>query len=138
MSKDLTGTQSCGCIVDDMEHKANRANAKCISFDKKSNKYRARISRYNRMYSLGRFSCYKDAENIVLIAKTFTDVNDFQKWLPNKRESYESLQSICQENKIDVNVIVQSIFDSFLGGLYLNNPELELFIKDFSETYKDL
>lgn len=91
-------TKSCGCITDDMDHKASRSNVTCISYDK--NKYRARISRYNKTYSLGRFDNYKDAENIVLIAKTFSDINDFQQWFSNKKENYEHLKLICEKMKL--------------------------------------
>ena len=36
-------TKSCGCIIDDMNHKASRSNVTCVSYDKNKNKYRARI-----------------------------------------------------------------------------------------------
>lgn len=128
-------TKSCGCIIDDMDHKSSRSNATCISHDKKKNKYRARISRYNKMYYLGRFDDYKDAENIVLIAKSFSDINDFQQWLSKKKENYEHLKLICEKNEIKTDTVVQSIFDSYYGNLYLNMYELEQFIKDFADTY---
>ena len=130
-------TKSCGCIIDDMNHKASRSNVSCISYDKNKNKYRARISRYNKTYCLGRFDNYKDAENIVLIAKTFSDINDFNQWFSNKRESYEHLKLICEKNEIATDIIVQSLFDTCYGNLYNDVYELEQFIKDFATTYNN-
>ena len=131
-------THSCGCIIDDMEHKANRSNATCVSYEKKKNKYRARIFRYNKMYHLGRFNDYKDAENIVLIAKTFSNINDFTQWYSNKKENYEQLKRICEENEIETGIVVKNIFDSYYGNLYLDMYELEQFVKDFASTYNDI
>ena len=128
-------TKSCGCIIDDMDHKASRKHATCVSYDKQKNKYRARISRYNKTYHLGRFDNYKDAENIVLIAKTFSDINDLNQWYSNKSENYEQLKQICEENKIETGIIIQSIFDSSYGNLYLDIHELGQFIKDFADVY---
>lgn len=130
-------TKSCGCIIDDMDHKASKSNATCISYDKKNNKYRARISRYNKMYHLGRFDDYKDAENIVLIAKTFSDINDFNQWFSNKKENYEQLKLTCKKYEIKTDVVVQSIFDTYYGNLYNDVYELEQFIKDFADTYNN-
>lgn len=128
-------TISCGCIVDDMEHKSNRFNAKCIS--KEKNNYRARIMRYNKTYSLGRFKNISDAENVVLIAKTFTDINKFQKWILNKKENYETLKLLCKNSNIETKKVIQGIFDSFLEDLYFDKNELELFVNDFAVSYYD-
>lgn len=128
-------TKSCGCIIDDMDHKANRLNATCISYDKNKNKYRARISRYNKTYSLGRFDNHKDAENVVLIAKTFSDINNFQQWFSNKKENYEHLKLICKRNEIKADAVIQSIFDAHYENLYIDIHELDQFVKDFADTY---
>ena len=39
------------------------------------------------------------------------------------------------KNEIETGIVVQNIFDSYYGNLYLDMYELEQFIKDFADTY---
>lgn len=80
----------------------------------------------------------KDKENINKIEQTFTDESNLKKWILNKGKNYEYLKSVCAENKIDINIIIQSIYDAFAEDLYLYKAdELSQYVKDFAETYKE-
>lgn len=130
-------TKSCGCIRDDMNHKASRKNAKCISYEKgKRSPYRARIMRFNKNYYLGMFMEESDAENMVLIAKTFSDMDDFLKWYNNRKEIYNWLCDKCSRIKMPCDKIIQSIYDGFYGEIYNNLIELDQYIDDFKIGYE--
>lgn len=130
-------TKSCGCIVDDMNHKASRKGASCITYEKgRRSPYRARIMRYNKSYYLGMFMEEQDAKNMVLIAKTFSDINDFQEWYPNRKQVYTWLMDKCNSVNISCNKIIQAIYDGYYGKLYNNKKELNAFIDNFTFEYE--
>ena len=137
-SKILSGdTKSCGCIVNDMVHKSMRKNSNGICYEKETNKYRARITRYNKTYHLGRFDKIEDAQNIIKIAKTFRSIDNFLQWISIKKNILYTLNTLCQKYSIDSTIITQIIFDSDYEELYFNKADLESFIKDFVETIKE-
>ena len=130
-------TKSCGCIIDNMVHKSARENAKCISYeDGKRSPYRARIMRYNKSYYLGRYMEEQDAENMVLIAKTFADISQFKKWYHDRKEIYNCLLEKCNSINISCNKIIQAIYDGYYGELYTNIKELDIFIDNFKRGYE--
>lgn len=129
-------TKSCGCIIDDMDHKGNR-RVKGISFEKgRRSPYRARIMRYNKSYNLGRFTEEIDAGNMVLIAKTFSDINQFKKWYSNRKEIYNWLVDKCNSVNISCSKVIQAIYDGYYGELYNDLKELNIFINDFKIGYE--
>ena len=130
-------TKSCGCIVDDMIHKSNRNNVKCITYENnKRSPYRARIMRYGKNYYLGMFKDETDAENMVLIAKTFSNTNDFLEWYPRRKEIYDWILHKCQSINVSCRKIIQAIYDGYYGELYNDIGELEDFIDDFKIGYE--
>lgn len=125
-------TQSCGCIINDMNHKSVREKARCISYEKgRRSPYRARIMRYNKSYFLGMYKREQDAENMVLVAKTFSDMSQFKKWYPNRKEIYNWLLDKCNSKNISCEKLIQAIYDGYYGELYNDLNELDTFINDF-------
>lgn len=131
-------TKSCGCIIDDMNHKSARDNAMCISYEKgKRSPYRARIMRYNKSYYLGMYMEEQDAKNMVLIAKTFSDMSQFKKWYPERKEIYDWLIDKCITVNISCSKVIQAIYDGHYGELYNDREELNMFINDFKSGYEE-
>lgn len=129
-------TQSCGCILNNMKHKSDR-NVKCVSYEKgKHIPYRVRIMRYGKSYSLGRFSEKVDADNMALIARTFSDMDNFLQWYSNRKELYNWLCNKCYMIKIPCEKIIQAIYDGYYGELYNDLKELDQYIDDFKIGYE--
>lgn len=125
-------TKSCGCIIDDMDYKGKR-RAKGVTYEKgRRSPYHARIMRYNKSYYLGRYMEEQDAENMVLIAKTFSNMSQFKKWHINRKDVYDWLLNKCNSVNIPCNKIIQAIYDGYYGELYNNLNELDIFINDFT------
>lgn len=73
-------TKSCGCIKNDMCHKAEKSNSpnsdtKGIYYENKTKKYRVLFYRNKKQYHLGRFNDFIDAKIMRLIADTFTSMD---------------------------------------------------------------
>lgn len=136
--KILSGnTKSCGCIINEMSHKAIRKNSNGIYYDSKLDLYRARIMRFKKSYHLGRYKNLNDAQNIITIAKTFTTMDNFLKWLPEKKDILIILNQICHDKEININLIIQSIYDDGYEDLYFNIDELKRYVEDFAYTYNN-
>ena len=94
------------------------------------------IQKYNQEYFLGTFKNKNDARNMAIIAKTFSDVENFQKWYPNRKEIYDWLLDKCNSVNISCDKIIQAIYDEYYGELYNDKNELEKFIDDFKVGYE--
>lgn len=129
-------TQSCGCILNNMKHKSDR-NVKCVSYEKgRRSPYRVRITRYGKSYSLGRFSEKVDADNMALMARTFSDMDNFLQWYNNRKEIYNWLCDKCSRIKMPCDKIIQSIYDGYYGEIYNNLIKLDQYIDDFKTGYE--
>jgi len=94
------------------------------------------IIKNNQEYFLGNYKEKNDAKNIAIIAKTFSDIKDFQKWYPNRKEMYNWLIDKCNTVNISCSKIIQAIYDGYYGELYTDIKELDNFIDDFKREYE--
>ena len=94
------------------------------------------IRKCNQEYFLGTFQKKKDARNMSLIAKTFSDMENFKEWYPNRREVYAWLLDKCNSVNISCEKIILAIYDGYYGELYNNIKELNTFIDDFKVGYE--
>ena len=95
------------------------------------------IIKNNQEYFLGTYKEKNDAKNIAIIAKTFSDIKDFQKWYSNRKEIYDWLVDKCNIVDISCSKVIQAIYDGHYGELYNDREELNMFINDFKSGYEE-
>lgn len=128
-------TKSCGCIREDFSHKSERrkqknATYKGVTFE--NDKYRVSFYRDRKNYNLGRFSSLEDAIIMRRIADTFTSLDNFLKWKPYRKECLECCKDLCNKYDVNINDLVDSIYDGCYEELYFDYVELKNFVKDFA------
>lgn len=77
-----------------------------------------------------------DANNMAIIAKTFSSFKDFSVWYLNRKGIYNWLLEKCNSVNIPCNKIIQAIYDGYYGELYNDLNELDMFIDDFKKEYE--
>mgnify|MGYP004459406133 CR=1 FL=1 len=98
--------------------------------------YYAYIKKCNEDFLIGIYKNKYDANNMLLMAKTFENFNNFKKWYKNRIEIYNKIIKKCINVKIDPHKIIQSIYDGYYEDLYGNFTKLEEYIDDFKNEYE--
>lgn len=94
------------------------------------------VQKNNHEYFLGSYENRNDMENIILISETFSNVADFYKWYPKRKEIYDWMLHKCRSIDISCRKIIQAIYDEYYGEIYNDIDALEEFIDDFKIGYK--
>lgn len=93
------------------------------------------IKKFGNDYFLGAFKNKTEIKNMLLMADTFANKQNFIAWYNNRNEIYDFIIEKCNQIGIDSHKIILGIYDDYSEEVYNNFEDLDEYIMEFAEGY---